>query len=83
MERNLQNRNNRPFFPTRSCTKNGEAIDLAAYEYYHSQFFKENADCGYTAAGAFVWENKAFDNSYDGFLAMAEAALALYVPVAE
>ena len=66
-----------------TCTKNGEAIDLAAYEYYHSQFFKENADCGYTAAGAFVWENKAFDNSYDGFLAMAEAALALYVPVAE
>ena len=45
--------------------------------------FKENADCGYIAAGAFVWENKEFDNGYDGFLAMAEAALAVYAPVDE
>lgn len=66
-----------------TCTSQGEGIDLATYEYYHSQFFKENADCGYTAAGAFVWENKEFDNGYDGFLAMAEAALALYTPVDE
>jgi len=66
-----------------TCTMRGENIDLAAYEYRYSQFFKENADCGYSAAGAFVWENKEFDNGYDGFLAMAEAALAVYTPVTE
>lgn len=66
-----------------SCTAHGENVDLASYEKLYTQFFKENADCGYTAAGAFVWENKEFDNGYDGFLAMAEAALAVYTPAAE
>lgn len=56
--------------------------EITPDEYYtrFDGFSKENADTGFEAGGAFIWEDKDFAGGYDGFLAMAEAALALYVP---
>lgn len=58
----------------------GKNSDEKAYAERFAEFF-ETRETGYAAAGAFVWNDKNYTMTYEGFMAMAEKAIEVYVPV--
>jgi len=64
------------------CQVRGENVSLETYEQRFAEFFQAE-DSGYAAAGVFLWNDKSYTVSYEGFMAMAEKAAAVYVPAAE
>lgn len=56
----------------------GKGTNRFAYEFAYSKFFAGVTDTGYVAKGVFMWENSDYELSFDGLMAMADKALALY-----
>lgn len=60
----------------------GETVGQEVFDQRFEEFFAAE-DTGYNAAGVFVWHDKSYTMTYEGFTAMAKAAVAAYVPAVE
>ena len=63
-------------------TVGGVAVDQSGFQ-TAMDFYQNAPDAGYDAAGAFLWNDlDAYDTTtYEGFLALARAAVNAYVPI--
>jgi len=64
------------------CQAGGEEISQQEYTDTYSYIFNRELT-EWKSAGSFIWESKDYDDGFEGFMAMAEHAMGLYVPVAD
>jgi hypothetical protein len=68
---------------TERYTVDGQVSDQTAYDQAAS-VYTQALDLGYEAQGVFLWNDmSAYDTTYDGLMAMAQAAVESYVPLDE
>lgn len=64
-----------------SYTVDGDETDAAGYGAV-AAYYAAAPDAGYDAAGVFLWNDMSrYDTSYDGFMALAQDAAAVYRPI--
>lgn len=64
-----------------SYTVDGDESDAAGYG-AAAAYYEAAPDAGYDAAGVFLWNDMSrYDTSYDGFMALARDAAAVYRPI--
>jgi hypothetical protein len=68
---------------TERYTVDGQASNQTAYD-QAAAVYTQAQDLGYEAQGVFLWNDmSAYDTTYDGLMAMAQAAVESYVPLDE
>jgi hypothetical protein len=66
---------------TEQYTVAGQTSDEAGYD-QAAAVYEQGEDMGYEAKGVFLWNDMStYDTTYDGLLAMAQAAVEQYVPI--
>jgi hypothetical protein len=61
----------------------GQVSDQTAYD-QAAAVYTQAQDLGYEAQGVFLWNDMSvYDTTYDGLMAMAQAAVESYVPLDE
>ncbi|MCD7846316.1 MAG: hypothetical protein LUG57_10815 [Oscillospiraceae bacterium] len=63
-----------------SYTVFGQEAQAADYE-AAANIYLYGQDAGYEVSGVFLWSDNSYDTTYDGFLALAQAAVDAYRPI--